>query len=47
MMNLSMYARARPIALLIPTTEVFPVKMVYVYLKKKKKINETNKLNFM
>ena len=36
-MNLSMYARARPVVLLIPTTEVFPVKLIYVYLKKKKK----------
>lgn len=32
MMNLSMYARARPVALLIPATEVFLMKVIYDYL---------------
>lgn len=33
MMNLSMNARKRAVALLIPAAEIFPVKMIYVYLK--------------
>jgi len=37
MMNLSVNAKKREVALLIPTAEVFPVKMTYVYLKKNKK----------
>lgn len=44
MMNLSMNARKRAVALLIPTAEVFPVKMTYK--KRKKSMRQTNKLNF-
>lgn len=39
-MNLGLYAGANPVAILIPTTEAFCVKMIYVYLKKTKPRNQ-------
>lgn len=45
MMNLSMFARAKPVALLIPTTEVCPVKMIYVYLQENNRCDKQTELH--